>query len=115
MAPLYSFQIGIAKDSVGKDWGGPGPDDIWIIRQFTCTNGNSESSGVIFQLLETITGVIFVQVGFDVDLPVSAIGTFTWTGRIVIPYGQEVSWRSFSSVGASGLDVYIGGYRLTGP
>jgi len=71
-------------------------------------NGNTLSGLLQFQLIDDDSLTLL----WVADWSIGETGQKQFAGRIVVPEGNACSWAAVSSVGASGVDVYIGGYTL---
>lgn len=79
-----------------------------MLRQVTVYNGNTLSAPLEVVVFESVSTVYFVSFFWDVD----EVASKYWEGRVVIPYGQGLSWQSVTGVGSAEVDVYLGGYIL---
>jgi hypothetical protein len=104
MRPVYSSVLlaGIGSSNYGPV--GPGPGQIWVVRDVWWSSGDADGSLVV---VYDDAGVILMQdaiPSYELNAPFGH-----WTGRQVVEGGSSISAYS----DASNLSVRISGYELS--
>jgi hypothetical protein len=82
-----------------------------VLRDLQIWNGNVLSGALLWTLEDVTTLAVILGHQFNVG----DLADWRWEGRIVIDYPSEVQWTSSTTIGASGVDVYLGGYAFALP
>lgn len=82
---------------------------LLVLRQATVMNRNLSSIPLEWALLEQESTATLVSNTWTS----TGGGYFAWEGRIVLAGSQAFIWQSVADEGATGVDVYLGGYTLS--